>query len=188
MSWRGRNIQITRAKQKNFWPTNLRKKHFWTYLLTHSLFYSNIENTDFINFGDNLSKCLCTYDLFIMLLLSFNLRTLSWTVPWNICVTFRCHHPCPFSCFERNKIISIMWKNIFFISIFHLFIIVTGKHNGGNGTYKAAVFEHSLINPMETECSDTVCSREKAIELMELNLEVYRWAKAPHFKLYSYFC
>ena len=47
----------------------------------------------------------------------------------------------------------------------------------------AAVFEHSLINPMATGCSDTVCNREKAIELMEINLEVYRQATAPHFKL-----
>ena len=41
-----------------------------------------------------------------------------------------------------------------------------------NGTLRAAVFEHLLLNPWE--CTETVCSREKAVELMELNLEILR--------------
>ena len=38
------------------------------------------------------------------------------------------------------------------------------------GQFRAAVYEHELVNP--TNCSSRVCSREEAKALMEINLSV----------------
>ena len=38
------------------------------------------------------------------------------------------------------------------------------------GQFRAAVYEHELVLP--TSCSSRVCSREEAINLMEVNLKV----------------
>ena len=41
-------------------------------------------------------------------------------------------------------------------------------------TWKAAVYEHELITAEEVGCTEDVCTREEAVDMMEMNLEILR--------------
>jgi hypothetical protein len=42
------------------------------------------------------------------------------------------------------------------------------------GKWRAAVYEHVLVTASDVGCTETVCTRDQAIELMEANLAVLR--------------
>ena len=41
-------------------------------------------------------------------------------------------------------------------------------------TWKAAVYEHDLITAVDVGCTEDVCTREEAVDMMEMNLEILR--------------
>ena len=64
-----------------------------------------------------------------------------------------------------------MKKQFLFIAI----LILLNSSNANNditkeGKFRAAIYEHELVIP--EECLYKVCSREDAVELMEVNLQI----------------